>query len=106
MCATTTQLLSSGKFCKLRHDTIPVKHTLPTLVAGLLARSQYPKGPATGHLGTGFSWFPRVYKRMLRWFPILNVANACFSCIPPHLNFLDPYFIFMLSVFHIYVHAS
>jgi hypothetical protein len=27
------------------------------LVAGLLARSQYPEGPATGHLGTGLSWF-------------------------------------------------
>ena len=26
--------------------------------AGLLARSQYPEGPATGHLNTGFSWFP------------------------------------------------
>jgi len=26
-----------------------------TLVAGLLARGQYSKGPATGHLGTGFS---------------------------------------------------
>jgi hypothetical protein len=24
------------------------------LDAGLLARSQYPEGPATGHLGTGF----------------------------------------------------
>jgi hypothetical protein len=31
---------------------------LHTLVAGLLARSQYPEGPATGHLGTGFSCFP------------------------------------------------
>ena len=40
-----------------------------TLDAGLLARSQYPEGPATGHLDTGFSWFPCVYKRMLRWFP-------------------------------------
>jgi hypothetical protein len=25
MIATTTQLLSSGEFCELRHDTIPVK---------------------------------------------------------------------------------
>jgi len=33
---------------------------LHTLVAGLLARSQYPEGSATGHLGTGFSWFPSV----------------------------------------------
>jgi len=28
---------------------------VPTLDAGLLARSQYPEGPATGHLDTGFS---------------------------------------------------
>jgi hypothetical protein len=27
---------------------------LHTVVAGLPARSQYPEGPATGHLGTGF----------------------------------------------------
>jgi hypothetical protein len=28
---------------------------------GLLASSQYPEGPAlTGHLGTGFPWFPFV----------------------------------------------
>ena len=26
-----------------------------TLDAGLLARSRYPEGPATGHLDTGFS---------------------------------------------------
>ena len=37
-----------------------------TLDAELLASSQYPKGPATDHLDTGFSWFPGVYKRMLR----------------------------------------
>ena len=68
---------------------------LHTLVAGLLVRSQYPEGPAPGHLGTGFSWFPSVYKRMLRWFPRLQVATACSSCNPPDLNFLDPYCIFM-----------
>ena len=36
-----------------------------------------------------------VYKRMLRWFPTLHVATACFSCSLPDLNFLDPYFVFM-----------
>ena len=40
-----------------------------TLDAGLLARSQYSEGPATGHLDTGFSWCPCVWKQMLRWFP-------------------------------------
>jgi len=77
----------------------------PILVAGLLARSQYLGGPAILRLDTGSSWFPCVYKQMLRWFPRLQVATACFSCSPPDLNSLDPYFIFMLSLFHIYVHA-
>ena len=40
-----------------------------TLDDGLLARSQYPEGPATGHSDIGFAWFPCAYKRMLRWFP-------------------------------------
>jgi len=31
-----------------------------TLGAGLIARSQYSEGPATGHLDTGFSLFPCV----------------------------------------------
>ena len=35
-----------------------------TLDAGMLARSQYSGGPATGHLDTGFPWFPCVYKQM------------------------------------------
>ena len=79
--------------CVLFHYvSIAVLHTL---VAGLLARSQYPEGPATGHLSTGFSWFPSVYKRMLRWFPRPQVAIACFSCSLPDLNVLQPYFIFM-----------
>jgi len=71
---------------------IPVLHTL---VAGLLARTQYPEGPATSHLDTGFSWFTYVYKQMLGWFPTLQVATACFSCSPPNLHLLDPYFIYM-----------
>ena len=78
---------------------------LRTFVTRLLAGSQYPEVPATGHLDTGFSWFPCVYKQMLRWFPRFQVATTCFSCSPPDLNFLDPYFIFMSSLFHIYVHA-
>ena len=65
------------------------------LVVGLLARSRYPEGPATGHLYAGFSWFPCVYKRMLRWFQRLQVATTCFSCSPPDLNLFDPYFIFI-----------
>ena len=32
-----------------------------TLDAGLLTRSQYSEGPATGYLDTCFSWFPFVY---------------------------------------------
>ena len=40
-----------------------------TLDAGLLARSRYSEGPATGHLDTGFSWFPCVYKQMLKIVP-------------------------------------
>jgi len=35
------------------------------LDARLLARSQYSEGPATGHLGTGLSWFPCAYKQIL-----------------------------------------
>ena len=63
-----------------------------TLDAGLLPRSQYPEVPATGHLDTGFSWFPCVYKRMLRWFPSFQVATTCLSCSPPDLNFLVIFF--------------
>jgi hypothetical protein len=41
------------------------------------------------------SWFPCVYKQMLRWFPRFQVAATCFLCSHPYLKFLDPYFIFM-----------
>ena len=57
-----------------------VRIVVSNLDAGLLARSQYSEGPATGHLNTGFTWFPCVYKQMLRWFPRFQVATTCFSC--------------------------
>jgi len=66
-----------------------------TLDARLLARSQYPEGLGTGQLDTGFSWFPCVYKRMLRRFPTFQVATARLSCSPPDLNFLVTFFIFV-----------
>jgi len=67
-----------------------------TLDAGLLARSQYPEVPATGHFDTGFSWFPCVYKQMLRWFPTFQVATSCFSCSPPDLNLLVTNYMFCI----------
>ena len=69
-----------------------------TLDAGLLARSQYSEGPATGHLDTGFSWFLSVYKQMLRWFSRFQVATTCFSFSPPDLNLLVNNFIFCIRL--------
>jgi len=69
-----------------------------TLDAGLLARSQYSESPATGHLDTGFPWFPCVYKQMLRWFPRFQVATTCLSCSPPDLNLVVTSFIFCIHV--------
>jgi len=69
-----------------------------TLDAGLLTRSQYSEGPATGHIATGFSWLPCVYKQMLRRFPRFQVATTCFSCSPPDLNLVATDFIFCLRV--------
>jgi hypothetical protein len=46
--------------------TVCVGTAVFTLDAVLHARSQYSEGPATGHLDTGCSWFPCVYKQMLR----------------------------------------
>src|SRR5215470_13664259 len=62
------------------------RHVVNYFDAGQLAISQYPEGPATGHLDTGFSWFPWAQERMLRWFPPFQVASTCFSCSPPDLN--------------------
>jgi len=80
-----------------KHE-IKIQATNITLDAGLPARSQYPEGPATGHLNTGFSWFSCVYKQMLRRFPTFQVATTCFSCSPPDLNLLVTNFIFRIHV--------
>ena len=69
-----------------------------TLDAGLLARSQYSEVPATAHIDTGFSWFPCVYKQMLRRFPTFQVATTCFSCSPTDLNLLVINFIICIHV--------
>ena len=52
----------------------------------IIIRSQYPEGPATGHLDTGLSLFSCAYKQMLRRFLRFQVATTCFSCSPPNLN--------------------
>jgi hypothetical protein len=62
-----------------------------TLDAGLLARSQYSEGPATGHLDTGFSWFPRVFKQVLRWFPIFQVATGYVNLVSNQFHVLYTY---------------
>ena len=72
--------------------------TVFTLDAGLLARSQYSEGPATGHLDTGLSRFPCDYKQTLRRFPTFQVAATCFSCSPPDFNLLVTDFMFCLHV--------
>jgi len=77
---------------------IQIYYTYTHTHAGLLARSQYSEGPATGHLDIGFSWFPCAGKQMLRWFPRFQVATTCFSCSPPDLNLLVTNFIFFKHV--------
>jgi len=69
-----------------------------TLDAGLLARSQYSESPASGHINTGFSWFPCVYKQMLRCLPKFQVATTCISCSLPDLNVLVTKFIICIHV--------
>jgi hypothetical protein len=64
---------------------------VPGFQGSSLSHSHLDTGLATltrvfGHLDTGFSWFPCVFKQMLRWFPTLQVATTCFSCSPPEVN--------------------
>ena len=69
-----------------------------TLEATLLARSKFSECLANGHLDTGISWFPCVYKQMLIRFPKLQVATTCFSCSAPDLNLLVTNFMFCRHV--------
>jgi len=50
-----------------------------TLDAGLLARSHYSEGPATGQLDTGLSWFPCVYKQTAEMVP--NIPSCHFMLL-------------------------
>ena len=63
-------------------------------IAGLEVSIRKVLRPATSAQGF-LGFLVSVYKRMLRWFPKLQVATACFSCSPPDLNFLVIYIIFM-----------
>jgi hypothetical protein len=56
------------------------------LVAGLLARGQYSEGLATGHLDTGFSWFPLSLSKCCVGSQDSQVATTCFSYSPPDIN--------------------
>ena len=47
---------------------------------------------------TVLTWFPCVYKQMLRWFPTFQVATTCFSCSSPDLNLVVTNFRFCLHV--------
>ena len=58
--------------------------------------------PAESFLHDSISWFPCVYKPMLRWFPSLQVATTCLSCSPADLNFLVTFSFFV----YIYVHVK
>jgi hypothetical protein len=58
-CTRGVLLLSYVYYARI---SVYVRIAVRTLDAGLLARSQYSEGPATGHLEAGFSWFPCVYK--------------------------------------------
>jgi len=78
-------IIFSGKPCILwlitsrncaQYVCIPVF----TLDAGLLARSQYSEGPATGHLDTGFSLFPLSISRC--W------DGSQYSKLPLHASYV------------------
>jgi hypothetical protein len=66
--------------------------TVFTLDTGLLARSQYLEGPATGHLDTGFSWFPCVYKANAEMVPNIPSCHYMLLMQPSRLKFISNQF--------------
>ena len=93
-----TKVFSQSKLIQIGTDHNKCYKSGKCNPESLLVRSQYSEGPATGHLDKGFSWFPCIYKQMLRWFPKFQVATTCFSCSPPDLNLLITNFIFCMHV--------
>ena len=65
-CLVCTVVIGSCMYCVIVLCVLLLQHAYfvyycPIYLGdGLLARGQYPEGPATGHLGTGFAWFPCV----------------------------------------------
>ena len=68
------------------------------LDAGLLARSQYSEGPATGHLDAGFSWFPYALKQVLSDSQCSKLPLYASHICPPDLNLVVTNIIFCIHV--------
>jgi hypothetical protein len=51
----------------------------------------------SGHVDTGFSWFPCVCKRLLRWFLSFQVDTTCLSCSSPDFIFLVTFFKYLCT---------
>jgi len=71
---------------------------LHTLVAGLLARSRYSEGPATGHLDTGFFLVSLYLKANAEMVPKIPSCHYMLLMWPSRLRFIS-------NQFHIYVHV-
>jgi hypothetical protein len=91
-------LLLSSYVYLLYYVCIPVF----TLDAGLLAISQYSEGPATGHLDTGFSWFPCVYKQMCGGIVLEEALDLSFDRLL--MMMMMPYKRYIYIYIYIYVY--
>jgi hypothetical protein len=69
-----------------------------TLDAGLLARSQYSEGPATGHLDTGFFLVSLCLKANAEMVPKIPSCHYMLLMYPPDLNSVVTNFRFCIHV--------